>query len=79
MAVHCLPQSFVFASMPLLRPIAVRDRLLDRGHFSSLIIEAYGASGPGLSPISGKNIEWSSSAPVVSRTLQDHGVSISGV
>jgi hypothetical protein len=67
-AVHCLPQSFVLASTPLLRPIAVWDRL-DRCHFSSLIIEAYGAGGPGLCPISGKNIERSSFAPVVSLTL----------
>ena len=35
-AVDCLPQSFVLASTPLLRPIAVRDRLPDRCHFSCL-------------------------------------------
>ena len=77
-AVHCLPQTFVLASTPLLRPIAVWDRL-GRCHFSALIIEAYGASGPGLCPISGKNIERSSFAPLWVPHSQDHGISISGL
>ena len=64
-AVHCLPQSYVLASTPLLCRRAVCDRLLDQYHFSPLIIEWPWA----LPNVGKKNFERSSFAPVVSCTL----------